>query len=104
MAARDDPVRRLLDRIAAPATLTVPDLPVIGDALSEFAADLDYVVRWADRLSDRNGLVRIHAPEGGPRPTIVHRRAGQLSAVHNRGGWVARAVPSAVSRCIGVTG
>ena len=87
--APDEPVRRLLEQIAAPAALAVPDLPAIGAALADLAADLDYVARWADRLGDRNGLFPIHAPIRGPRLIIVHRRAGQMSAVHDHGTWVA---------------
>jgi hypothetical protein len=88
-AAPDEPVRRLLHRIAAPAALTIPDLPSIGAALAELAADLDYVTPWAGRLGDRNGLLRIHAPDRGPRLAIVHRQEGRLSAVHDHGTWVA---------------
>jgi len=88
-AAPDEPVRRLLHRIAAPAALAIPDLLSIGAALAELAADLDYVTAWASRLGDRNGLLRIHAPDRGPRLTIVHRQEGRLSAVHDHGTWVA---------------
>lgn len=89
MQAIDSPVRQLLERIAAPAARAVPDLDAIGAALTELAADVDYVTPWAERLGDRSGLLRIHAPERGPRLTIVHRRAGHLSAVHDHGTWVA---------------
>jgi len=85
----DGPVRELLERIAAPAARAVPDLAAIGVALAELAADVDYVTPWADRLGDRNGRLPIHAPPRGPRLTIVHRRAGHLSAVHDHGTWVA---------------
>ena len=89
MTAIDGPVRELLERIAASAAQEVPDLAAIGAALSDLAADVDYVTPWADRLGDRNGLLPIHAPERGPRLTIVHRRTGHLSAVHDHGTWVA---------------
>lgn len=88
-AERDDPVRRLLERIAAPAALSIPDLLAIGAALAELAADVDYVTGWADRLGDRDGLLPIHAPARGPCLSIVHRRAGNMSAVHDHGTWVA---------------
>ncbi len=88
-AAPDEPVRRLLHRIAAPAALAIPDLASIGAALAELAADLDYVTTWVDRLGDRNGLLPVHAPGRGPRLTIVHRQEGRLSAVHDHGTWVA---------------
>lgn len=89
MKAVDGPVRELLEGIAAPAAQKVPDLAAIGAALSALAADVDYVTPWADRLGDRNGLLPIHAPARGPRLTIVHRRAGHLSAVHDHATWVA---------------
>ena len=85
----DDPVRRLLERIAAPAALAVPDLPAIGAALTELASDLEYITRWVDRLGERSGLLRIHAPDRGPRLSIVHRQEGCMSAVHDHGTWVA---------------
>jgi predicted metal-dependent enzyme (double-stranded beta helix superfamily) len=88
-ATPDGPVRRLLERIAAPAALAVPDLFEIGAALAELAADLEYVTRWSERLGDRNGLLLIHAPARGPRLSIVHRQHGRLSAVHDHGTWVA---------------
>ena len=87
--APDEPVRRLLHSIAAPAAGAVPDLPSIGAALADLAADLDYVTPWAGRLGDRSGLLRIHAPDRGPRLAIVHRQEGGLSAVHDHGTWVA---------------
>jgi len=89
MTALDDPVRQLLERIAAPAAQAVPDLKAIGAALTDLAADVEYVRSWAERLGERTGLLRIHAPARGPRLTIVHRLAGQLSAVHDHGTWVA---------------
>jgi predicted metal-dependent enzyme (double-stranded beta helix superfamily) len=88
-ATADGPVRRLLERIAAPAALAVPDLLTIGAALTDLASDLEYVTRWSERLGDRNGLLPIHAPARGPRLSIVHRRKGHLSAVHDHGTWVA---------------
>ncbi|HXX61287.1 MAG TPA: hypothetical protein VEI48_08370 [Candidatus Sulfotelmatobacter sp.] len=89
MTAIDGPVRELLDRISAPAARAVPDLDAIGAALAELAADVDYVTPWAERLRGRSGLLRIHAPDRGPRLAIVHRHAGHLSAVHDHGTWVA---------------
>ena len=89
MNAIDGPVRELLERIAAPAARAVPDLDAIGAALTELAADIDYVTPWADRLGDQGDRLPIHAPPRGPRLTLVHRRAGHLSAVHDHGVWVA---------------
>ncbi len=88
-AAADEPVRRLLERIAAPAAGAVPDLPAIGAALADLALDVEYVSRWVARLGDRGGALRIHAPERGPRLAIVHREEGTMSAVHDHGTWVA---------------
>ena len=87
MNAIDGPVRQLLERIAGPAAQAVPDLEAIGAALTELAADTDYVTPWAERLGDRSGLLRIlrpgawtaaddraparGAPQRGPRPRDV---------------------------------
>lgn len=87
--ALDEPVRRLLERIAAPASLAVPDLPAIGEALADLARDLDYVTPWATRLGDTSGMLRIHAPARGPRLAVVHRQEGRMGAVHDHGTWVA---------------
>ena len=83
------PVRDLFERIAAPAALATPDLPTIGAALSALASDHDVLQPWIDRLGHRNGALPIHAPERGPRLTLVHREEGQMSAIHDHGTWVA---------------
>ena len=85
----DGPVRSLLERIAGPATRDVPDLGAIGAAVVELAADVDYLGRWIERLGDAGGGLPIHAPERGPRLTIVRRPEGLMSAVHDHGTWVA---------------
>jgi predicted metal-dependent enzyme (double-stranded beta helix superfamily) len=85
----DTPVRRLFERIAAPAATAVPDLPAIGAALADLAADADYIAGWAARLGDRSGVLPIHAPSRGPRLVLVHRLHGQMSAVHDHGTWIA---------------
>jgi hypothetical protein len=55
-SAPDESVRRLLHRIAAPAALATPDLPSIGAALAELAADLDYVTpRCREVRATRHG-------------------------------------------------
>ena len=51
--------------------------------------DVDYLARWIDDLGDETGLRRIHAPERGPRLQIVHRREGEMGAVHDHRTWVA---------------
>jgi predicted metal-dependent enzyme (double-stranded beta helix superfamily) len=85
----DQPVRDLFERIAGPASETPPGLAAIGASLSALAADTDYLARWVERLGDTAGALPIHAPTRGPRLMIVHRRAGQMSAVHDHGTWVA---------------
>jgi predicted metal-dependent enzyme (double-stranded beta helix superfamily) len=84
----DEPVRILLDRIAAPAASPTPDLAAIGGALSALARDTHYLDGWIERLGDRSASLAIHAPERGPRLMLVHRTVGQMSAVHDHGTWV----------------
>jgi predicted metal-dependent enzyme (double-stranded beta helix superfamily) len=85
----DAPVRTLFERIAGPAAAPTPDLAAIGAALAGLAADVDYLSRWVADLGDESGLRRIHAPQRGPRLQIVHRREGQMGAVHDHHTWVA---------------
>ena len=87
--APDEPVRRLLERIAAPASEPNPDLAAIGRSLAELAADAEYLSTWIERLDGRSGALPIHAPGRGPRLTLVHRPEGEMSAVHSHGTWVA---------------
>ena len=89
LAALDAPVRALFERVHRLNEAPVPDLPALGAALVELATDLDYVTRWVERLGDVNGALPIHAPARGPRLTIVHRREGQMGAIHDHGTWVA---------------
>jgi predicted metal-dependent enzyme (double-stranded beta helix superfamily) len=85
----DEPVRALLERIAAPASEPTPDLAAIGRCLAELAADAEYLGTWIERLGGRSGALPIHAPNRGPRLTLVHRPEGEMSAVHSHGTWVA---------------
>jgi len=87
--AVDAPVQELFQRIAGPAASATPDLRAIGLALADLAADADYAPRWIERLGGRTGALPIHAPDRGPRLTLVHRGEGQMSAVHSHGTWVA---------------
>ena len=89
LAGLDEPVRRLFERIAAPAAAATVDLPSIGTALVELAADVDYLGRWVERLGDTSGALPIHAPPRGPRLMIVHRREGEMGAIHDHATWVA---------------
>ena len=89
LAGLDRPVRTLFERIAGPAASPDRDLAPIGAALVDLAADLDYVTHWVERLGDESGALVIHGPAQGPRLLIVHRREGQMGAVHDHGTWVA---------------
>ncbi len=90
LTGADGPVRALFERIAGPAAdPAAPDLAAIGAALVAFAGELDYVLRWVERLGETNGALPIHAPQRGPRLTIVHRPRGEMGAVHDHGTWIA---------------
>jgi len=86
--AQDAPLRALFDRVAA-ASGGKADLAAIGAALKELAGDTEYLAGWVDQLGDRTGSVPMHVSDDGPRLTLVHRGAGQMSAVHDHGVWVA---------------
>ncbi|MEO8272594.1 MAG: hypothetical protein ABI620_00840 [Chloroflexota bacterium] len=85
----DPPIRSLFERIAGPAAAARPNLAAIGAALADLASDVDYLAQWIAQLGDQNGGLPIHAPERGPRLTLVHRREGQMGAIHDHGTWVA---------------
>lgn len=89
LAGLDRPVRTLFERIAGPAAGAKRDLTSIGAALVDLAADLDYLAPWVERLGDASGSLAIHAPAQGPRLMIVHRREGEMGAVHDHATWVA---------------
>jgi predicted metal-dependent enzyme (double-stranded beta helix superfamily) len=91
LATLDEPVRLLLAAIPALTAAGSPDLAAIGAALVRLAGESDYLARWVERLGDVNGSLAIHAPARGPRLSIVHRREGQMGAVHDHGTWVALA-------------
>jgi hypothetical protein len=85
----DGPVRALFERIAGPAAAGTPDLGAIAAALVDLARDVDYLAPWVERLGDVNGGLPIHAPARGPRLLIVHRREGEMGAIHDHATWVA---------------
>ena len=91
VAGPDGPVAELLERIAPHADLARPGLPAIAEALMALAADHDYLAPHIARLGDFSGAHPLHVPPSGPRLSLVHRRAGQMSAVHDHGVWVALA-------------
>ena len=89
LATTDAPVRALLERIAGPAAEASPDLASIGAALVEFARDVDYLAPRVAKLGDESGALAIHVPERGPRLMLVHRREGEMGAIHDHATWVA---------------
>ena len=89
LAGLDGPVRLLFEQIAGPAAARTPDLLAIGTAIVSLATDLDYMMRWVERLGTAGGSLPIHAPARGPRLNIVHRPHGQMSTVHDHATWVA---------------
>jgi len=89
LARTDASVRTLFERIAGPAAAASPDLRAIGAALVDLARDVDYLAPWVARLGDQTGALPIHTPERGPRLILVHRREGQMSAIHDHTTWVA---------------
>src|SRR3954454_22083091 len=87
LATLDEPVRRLFERIAAPAAAPTPDLPSIGAALVGLAGDLEYVRRWVEAIGDESGPRPIRAPARGRRLLIVHRQRVEMGAVHDHSTW-----------------
>lgn len=85
----DGPVRRLLERVGGLATAATIDLDAIGAALVELARDLDYLAPLIRQLGDTSGSLRLAAPARGPRLALVHRREGQMGAIHDHGTWIA---------------
>jgi predicted metal-dependent enzyme (double-stranded beta helix superfamily) len=87
----DGPLRELFERIEPVADPTRPGLPVIAEALTLLAADHDYFATAIARMADTESRAPLHLPERGPRLFLVHRREGQMSAVHDHQVWVALA-------------
>lgn len=87
----DAPVRQLFERIAPHADLAAPALGLIADALTDLARDHDYLAPAISTLGDTSGAAPLYAPERGPRLFLVHRRSGQMGAVHDHHVWVALA-------------
>jgi predicted metal-dependent enzyme (double-stranded beta helix superfamily) len=87
----DGPVRELFSRIAPHADLAAPDLPRVADALIDLSRDLDYLTHAIERIGDASGQTALYKPDDGPRLTLVHRREGEMSPVHDHGVWVALA-------------
>lgn len=84
----DGPLRELLERIGPHADLAAPNLPMLGSALVELAADHDYFAPTISAMAADAPVVPLILPERGPRLMLVHREHGQMSAVHDHGVWV----------------
>ena len=87
----DGPLRELFERIEPHADLTAPGLPEIADALRDLAADHDYFAPAIRERGDHSGPTPLYLPDRGPRLYLVHRRSGQMGAVHDHKVWVALA-------------
>lgn len=91
LAALAAPLRVLFETVAVADVPGAPDLAAIGQAMVTLARDHDLLLPRIAELSDRSGMIRLHAPERGPRLMLVHRTEGQMSAIHDHGCWVALA-------------
>lgn len=91
VGALDSPLRELFSRIEPWADSVHPDLPAIGKAVADLAADHDYFAPAITAMGDVSGVVPLQVPERGPRLFLVHRRTGQMGAVHDHKVWVALA-------------
>lgn len=91
LAALDAPLRALFETVAAANRPGAPDLGAIGAAMVALARDHDHLLPRIAELGPGSGMIRLHAPERGPRLMLVHRTHGQMSAVHDHGCWVALA-------------
>ena len=87
--ALDAPLRALFDVVTIADRADTPDLAAIGTALVQLARDHDYLGPRIVEMGDTSGFIRLHAPERGPRLMLVHRREGEMGAVHDHGCWVA---------------
>lgn len=87
----DSPLRALFEVVAMADRPGDPDLGAIGRAMVELARDHDYLMPKVAELGDTTGILRLLVPERGPRLMLVHRREGEISAVHDHGCWVALA-------------
>jgi hypothetical protein len=83
------PVRRLFERVTDADQRPVPDMPAIADAMIALAADHDLLAPMVHDLGGRSGSLGLHVPARGPRLMLVHRREGEMGAIHDHGCWVA---------------
>lgn len=83
------PIERLFNRLAD-ITAHQTDLQTVADLLVAFAStERAYLEQSIGEHGDRSGTTVLHGPERGPRLTLAHRKAGQMSAVHSHHVWVA---------------
>jgi predicted metal-dependent enzyme (double-stranded beta helix superfamily) len=85
----DAPLRALFEVVAEAGRPGDPDMAAIGRAMVELARDHDHLMPRVAELGDTTGILRLLVPERGPRLMLVHRREGEISAVHDHGCWVA---------------
>jgi predicted metal-dependent enzyme (double-stranded beta helix superfamily) len=85
----DAPLRALFEVVAEADRPGDPDMAAIGRAMVELARDHDHLMPRVAELGDTTGILRLLVPERGPRLMLVHRREGEISAVHDHGCWVA---------------
>jgi predicted metal-dependent enzyme (double-stranded beta helix superfamily) len=82
------PVRTLFERVADAIAGGSPDLAAIAQGLIDLARDHDFLAPLVRDLGDTSGSVGLHVPARGPRLMLVHRREGQMGAIHDHGCWV----------------
>lgn len=85
----DAPLRALFEVVAEADRPGDPDMAAIGRAMVQLARDHDHLMPRIAELGDTTGILRLLVPERGPRLMLVHRREGEVSAVHDHGCWVA---------------
>jgi hypothetical protein len=91
LSVMDVPVRRLYERIAPAILNGTPDVAAVAAAMVDLATDQDYLVRRISELGGLSGSIGLYAPPRGPRLMLVHRREGEMGAIHDHGCWVALA-------------
>jgi hypothetical protein len=78
----------LFERVADAVQGPVPDMSGIAAAMIGLAADHDLLAPRVHELGDRSGSLGLHVPVRGPRLMLVHRREGEMGAIHDHGCWV----------------
>ncbi len=91
LSVMDAPVRRLYERIAPALRTATPDVSAVAAAMIDVASDHDYLAHRIGELDGRSGSIGLYAPPRGPRLMLVHRREGEMGAIHDHGCWVALA-------------